>query len=671
MKKPEHVQKKPEHEHKNSGHEQKESEHEHKTREHQSKKREYENRNRKDEHKKARIGDQGSGGHTQKGPKGRKRSREFLQDKVRREGVRPSRMNGENNVPIQRDIISLEKELLSIDRKGYKAYKAIAGSYKGNGFVLYIDHVQSDPFASPSKIRVILPSSSIALEQEWVEYNWRHTALEDFLARQVHQCLLRGVSRPLDSGKSGVVYVDAPGQEVLPRTAVRVTGEHIDVRLSVGLPADGRTVRGRQAVDLLCRQIPELVHKAMSDYTPRDLAQHLQTADQQQAIREYLRTHGMVAFVANGSILPRQSGVSSLPLQASTTVPFQSPLQLEVAISVPHRKEPIRGMAVPQGITLIVGGGYHGKSTLLQAIERGIYNHVAGDGREFVLTEESAVKIRAEDGRSIQKVNISPFISNLPFDRSTTAFSSEDASGSTSQAANIMEALESGSRLLLIDEDTSANNFMVRDSKMQQLVHKDKEPITPFVDKVRQLYEEHGVSTILVLGGSGDYFAVADHVLMMDSYEAVEVTQQAKRIAGEGELREKEGGERFGPVTARVPLPASFSFERKGRDKVDAKGLKQIIAGQQELNLSYLEQLVDPSQTRALAAMLKAVRQCTDGKKTLTAIIQLIYARIEQEGLDGLGEYPGQHPGDLALPRRQELAAAINRLRTLKIRESV
>ncbi|WP_010272860.1 ABC-ATPase domain-containing protein [Paenibacillus senegalensis] len=581
-------------------------------------------------------------------------------------------MKTENRRQAQRDIRLLEKELLSIDRKGYKAYKAIAGSYTGDGFELFIDHVQSDPFASPSKIRVVWPSRKIALQQEWLAEAWRHTALEDFLARQVNASLRReGSTRASGSGKSGQIYLDAPGQEVLPRTAVRVTPEYIDVRLSAGLPADGRTVKGRQAIELLCSRIPQLVSRALSHFEEKELIRHLQIADQQQAIRDYLRTHHLVAFIANDSILPRQSGISSLPLQESTTVPFQSPDELERAIPVPHRQEPIRGMAIPEGITLIVGGGYHGKSTLLQAIERGVYNHVAGDGREFVLTENSAGKIRAEDGRSIQKVNISPFISNLPFGRSTTAFSSEDASGSTSQAANIMEALEAGSRLLLMDEDTSANNFMVRDRKMQQLVHKDKEPITPFVDRVRELYAEHGVSTIVVLGGSGDYFAVADRVLMMDNYRAVEVTEEAKRIAEAGEERQKEGGGRFGPLMERIPLPGSFSFERKGRDKVDAKGLKQVLAGNQSLDLNYLEQLVDPSQTRALAAMLKAVREHTDGKRTLARIIQLVFAQIEQDGLDGLGEYPGQHPGDLALPRRQELAAAINRLRSLKVRDSV
>ena len=101
-------------------------------------------------------------------------------------------------------------------------------------------------------------------------------------------------------------------------------------------------------------------------------------------------------------------------------------------------------MGIRKGITLIVGGGYHGKSTLLKALEAGVYNHIAGDGREFVITDDTAFKLRAEDGRSITGVDISPFIKNLPNKKDTVHFSTEDASGSTSQAANLMEALESG-----------------------------------------------------------------------------------------------------------------------------------------------------------------------------------------------------------------------------------
>lgn len=565
----------------------------------------------------------------------------------------------------------LEALLQRIDRKGYKAYKDIAGSYRGPSYELHIDHVQADPFAGPSLIRMVLPSAAVSIKKEWLAVSWRHTALEDYLARQIANQLRKGAfSRHTGSGKSGLITIDAPGQEILPRTALRVDEKEVDVRLSVGLPADGRSVKGKQAADLLCRTIPDLVQRALQTLDRAKLEGHLQLADQQQAVREFLRENGLTAFVANGSILPRQSGISNLPLKDRNTVAFRSPASMEIAIPVPHREEPIRGMGLAGGITLIVGGGYHGKSTLLKAIERGVYNHISGDGREFVITEHTAVKIRAEDGRRIEKVDISPFIKGLPFGRDTVSFSSEDASGSTSQAANIMEALEAGSRLLLIDEDTSANNFMVRDRKMQQLVHKDKEPITPYVDKVRQLYADYGVSTILVLGGSGDYFEAADRVLMMDAYQAVEVTEEAKAIGRQEGGREREGGESFGSVSERIVLPASFDYSRRGREKVDAKGLVHIQAGNYQIELGFVEQLVDESQTRALAAMLRAMQPLCDGSRTLSELISLVYESIGSLGLDGLSRSHGKHPGNLALPRRQELAAAINRLRSLQVKPS-
>ncbi|SEN52622.1 Predicted ATPase of the ABC class [Lihuaxuella thermophila] len=316
-----------------------------------------------------------------------------------------------------------------------------------------------------------------------------------------------------------------------------------------------------------------------------------------------------------------------------------------------------------------MGGGYHGKSTLLKAIERGVYDHIERDGREYVLTDPDAVKVRAEDGRRVEKVNISPFINNLPFGRSTESFSTEDASGSTSQAANIMENLEMGCSCLLIDEDTSATNFMIRDARMQALVSKGKEPITPFIDKVRQLYEQKNVSTILVLGGSGDYFDIADRVILMDHYLPYDVTAEAKRIAQTHTLgRQPEGGKHFGEITPRRPLSKGLNARKGNKEKADAKGLHTIMFGTVQLDLSALEQLVDPSQTRAIALMLKKFGEMADGQYCLSELVGKLYSEIGERGLDIISPFYGQHPGDLALPRKYELAGALNRLRTLVVK---
>jgi predicted ABC-class ATPase len=266
----------------------------------------------------------------------------------------------------------------------------------------------------------------------------------------------------------------------------------VEARLEVGLPAAGRRILGREAKEIFFDALPQIISSSLffNDIPEKTLIKHVEIVEDQHFLRGELKKRKLVAFIANGSILPRESGVSQRPMRKGA-VPFVSPEKFQVEINLPHHGT-VKGMGIPEGITLIVGGGFHGKSTLLQALQLGVYDHIAGDGREYVVTRQNAVKIKAENGRSIEKVNISPFINNLPRRQDTRAFSTENASGSTSQAANIMEALEIGTDLLLIDEDTSATNFMIRDGRMQQLVQKEKEPIIPFIDRVRALYEKKG-----------------------------------------------------------------------------------------------------------------------------------------------------------------------------------
>jgi predicted ABC-class ATPase len=348
-------------------------------------------------------------------------------------------------------------------------------------------------------------------------------------------------------------------------------------------------------------------------------------------------------------------------------VPFQSPKEYEIELRLPNYG-PIKGMGIPEGVTLIVGGGFHGKSTLLKALELGIYDHIAGDGREYLVTRENAVKIKAENGRKVEKVNISSFINNLPMGQDTVRFSTENASGSTSQAANIIEALEMGADLLLIDEDTSATNFMIRDSRMQKLVQKEKEPITPFIDKVRTLYKEKGVSTILVIGGSGDYFEVADHVIMMDEYIPKDVTQKAKEIIKIIENQRKfEGDLPIKDNPPRILLKATFPQDKKGV-KIKPRGIHTITYNKTEIDLSHLEQLIDPNQTNAICFILHYIMEkVVDDKLTLPQVVEKIYGEITSKGLDIVSPYQG-HPGNMAMPRKHEIAAVLNRFRLLKIK---
>ncbi|SFE01031.1 Predicted ATPase of the ABC class [Lentibacillus persicus] len=564
----------------------------------------------------------------------------------------------------------LMQTLKQIDGKGYKAYKSVQGHYKFSNFDLYIDYVQGDPFAAPSKIRVTIPASKRAVKASWLETYRRRVATEDILARKVGGAIAKGNFVIKGSGKSGSIQFDRPGQEVLERSAVKADSNMITVCISAGLPANGRKINGREAEKLFTSAIPEIIKNSIFAITDDEIEKAVQLADQQEAIRAEMQNNDWIAFIANGSVLPRASGISNKPMKQA--IAFQSPPEDEVEVHVPHRHEPVKGMAIKKGITLIAGGGYHGKSTLLEAIERGVYSHVQGDGREYVLTDMDAVKIRAEDGRQVTSVNISPFINNLPHKQDTSNFSTENASGSTSQAANVMEALEAGATSLLIDEDTSATNFMIRDHRMQLLVHQDKEPITPFIDKIKQMRDQLDVSTVLVMGGSGDYFDVADSVIMMEAYEPFNVTKEARRIVSEHPInRESTEYESFGTISERYFQQSSIQTQKGKKSKTQAKGLTTILMGRTDITFDDTEQLVDASQTRMIAEIIQHLdRSNVLGDKPLHQLLDMIEQQLDEKGLASFTAFKDQHPGDIARPRRYEIAAVLNRMRTAKVNQT-
>ena len=564
----------------------------------------------------------------------------------------------------------LRKLLAEINGRGFKAYRDLKGVYEFDDFSLIVDHVQSDPFAAPSRFRVTIPQKAAAFPEDTYGSKSREVGLRDFLTRQF--CLhSKKISKPdRGTGKSGLITMDTPGQEVLERTSVLVRKGSVEARFVVGLPAQGRTVLTKVAEKMLLHEIPEIVIQSLlyASLEKSDLYRHIETAEDADFLRERLSVLGLIAFVADGAVLPRESGIDSRPMSRGRIVPFQSPSAFSVPVELPNRG-PIRGMGIPEGVTLIIGGGYHGKSTLLDAVKLGIYNHIPGDGREYVVTVKDAVMIRAEDGRRIEGVDISPFISNLPFGRNTESFCSDDASGSTSQAANIMEALEIGTRAILIDEDTSATNFMIRDHRMQELIAKDLEPITPFIDRVRHLYKDRGVSTILVIGGSGDYFDVADYIISMKEYTPEDSTSAAKAVAERYRTgRKSEGGRTFGQFNVRIPVKGSFDPSRGKREvRISAKGLLSIAFGMHQIDLGAVSQLVDLSQTKAIGDAIHYATRYMNGKKTMQEVTDCILADIAGSGLNVLSKVPF---GDYAAFRGHELASAINRLRTLKVTQS-
>lgn len=559
----------------------------------------------------------------------------------------------------------LRANLRSIDHRSYPAYKDLRGQYDFGSFVLSIDHVQGDPFASPSRLSVLVSGKKAGFPAEYYDTYPKRITLQDHLTRLFAAQLSSGSKQAKGSGKSGLLSASRCGQEVLERTACRVREGNVTLRFEAGFPARGRTIDARELEKMLFDILPDCVHASLyfQKINKNRLKAAIELCEDQQYIREQLPALGLCAFLANGSILPRQSGVSDRPMQEA--VAFQSPASMEVTLDLPNRG-PVTGMGIPKGITLFVGGGYHGKSTVLQALQYGVYNHIGGDGRELVITDESAWKLRSEDGRSVTGVDISPFIRQLPGRRDTRHFSTEDASGSTSQAANLMESMESGSTLLLIDEDTSATNFMIRDKLMQQVVAPEEEPIIPFIERVRSLYEDFGISSVIVAGSSGSYFHVADTVVQMKEYVPYDITGRAKEAAAAFPVFSTKQ-DKFPAYSANRCPRANAAVKRDDRLKLKAMGTHELLLGRDAVELRYLEQLRDGEQTMALTYLLKFLQlQVMDGKKNMPTLADQLEALLNNQGLEGLFEH-GDVRSSLARPRRQEILACVNRYRQLLV----
>lgn len=541
-----------------------------------------------------------------------------------------------------------------IDGRGYKAYRRLLGGHElGPGRSLRVDHVQADPYAPPSRLRVILPWEQCRLPESALAGMARRRAARDWLARR-----FRAATR-----SDNVLQIDAGGQAVLDRSCVLFTEDGIELRLKVALPARGRKILGYQAARALTERLPEVCDELLDPGEQgSDLLRHCDTVEDQVALRGQLRERGLVAFVGEGSILPRASGVDPGPLEEA--LPFAAPESLRVQLEAPNAGR-IAGMGLPEGVSLIVGGGYHGKSTLLSALQESIHDHVPGDGREGVVTREDAVKVRAEDGRAVSGVDLRPFIGALPGGQDTGDFRSQDASGSTSQAAALLEAMEAGSSCLLMDEDTSATNFLIRDERMRRLVAAGDEPITPFVDRVRQLADE-GISTILVLGGSGDYLSVADTVVQMKEFRALDVTERAHEIGGGMAERgappvPDPAGIRPGSRPLALEPLASVLLGRKGRTRIRVRETG-LTVGAAEISLAAVEQLQDPALQRGVAWMLMALLKLQDGDPggRLEDPPEQLAEWLDREDWHALA---GGVPVDAARPRVMDVIAALSRLR--------
>ena len=597
-----------------------------------------------------------------------------------------------NDEPRESTLNELTSHLHAIDGRSYAAYKAIVGRYRSPlGWVLYIDRIQPDPYAPPTAIRVVLPLALTGADARLTGTNetltgtnepltgtnshltaspTRAVALRDYLARTLRELL-----------KGQAISIAPAGQEILERSSVNLhetwqddfstpafsaPGPYLELRLRWSLPAFGREIAGRQAARNLNLDLARAV--ASLDLRESELGaeawKHCQVAEDHAALQEILVERGWVAFLADGANLARRSGVSQLPLEGG--VPLTAPETLAQTVQLPHAGA-VRGTAIPAGVTVIAGGGYHGKSTLLNAIARGIYPHIPGDGRELVATVPEAMAVRAADGRAVTGVDLRPFISHLPGrDADPAQFTTANASGSTSQAASIMESLElwgqPAQAALLLDEDTCATNLLIRDQRMRALVSSEREPITPLVDRIRALHRERGISTLIVMGGSGDYLDVADQVLIMDSYRLVDATAQARQVCA-SQPRVDTSLPDF-PLPAQR-LPQSPEAKRRGPSRTRALGTQRLVLDRHEVDVADVSGLVDEGQALAVAWALRALlERHFDGRTSLSQALAQVAKRLDDVGLDALGE---AHPAFLVRPRLVDVGAAVNRLRSLQV----
>ncbi len=574
----------------------------------------------------------------------------------------------------------LKALLRQIDGRGYKAYKALKGCYQFPDFQLIIDHVQGDPYAAASRVRVRLDADTAALPVDSYRNATRRLALEDFLCRAVAEAIEQRVRGGRGTGHSGEIRITRCGQQVLPRDALVVDRGQVEARLGVALPAAGRRILAGEAMTMLFEELTEVVCQALlyPNLDQQALNRQLDSVEDQQFLRHWLRQNQLIAFVGDGAILPRRSGIDDRPLDEGA-ITFLSPASLAVEVQLPHAGC-VRGMAIGSGMTLIVGGGFHGKSTLLQALELAVYDHIPGDGRERVVCDPGAVKIRAEDGRSINRIDISSFINNLPLGRNTRDFSTSNASGSTSQAAAIMEALACGSRTLLIDEDTSASNFLFRDQRMQMLIAPDQEPITPLLDRIDELVRHQGVSILMVAGGSSAGFDIADRVIRLDRYRVLDVSQQVSELSVP-----------VPPVSGLPPLDlnptrnrrlatsAGQIFNDRRSPKIRTFATDKLHLDDFRIDMERVEQLMENGQLTAIGLLIcRLLRQQQptgnagkrnshiDSDSLLTQLQQLM-TELYDSGLDPLSPYFPEPHGGLSMPRLQELFAALNRFRELEL----
>ena len=560
---------------------------------------------------------------------------------------------------------ALYQKIRTLNGKNYGLYKSLADKpWDFGDFALEFLHVQGDPYAPASRVVIKANLSMLGYAGEWGGSFERRLALSDFL----HRKLSRLVKERYPDKDAAIVF-DTAGPEMLVRNSLWIDNGELRACLQVRLPGDGRKIQAEVAAEILTMVLPDLVSAGLY-YSKSDeaaLQEHFRVLAERKEILAQLESCGLCAFVPDGAVLPRASGLSELPLEGA--VPFTAPEQMAVTLNVCGRE--IRGMGIPKGITVITGGAFHGKSTLLQALTRAVYPHIPGDGREGIVIDESALRVGVEDGRSVRGTDLSQFVRDLPGGVSTKNFNTLSASGSTSEAANLLEAMEAGSRAFLIDEDSSAVNFLIRDVRVRKLLGDDREPLIPLTDRIREISAQ-GYSFILVAGACGDYLDLADNIVIMANYKA----ECAKNVSGVIASEAKQSTPAVSSARPFVgymqPLQKSVrptsAVERQVKVKLSGDTLLQI--GFLVSDTSRLNTLVDKQQRLGAGFVLLNLLQnaasnsessdASNAGDSVAVTIQKLYEKIQNVGFRNL---PQGMSREMSLPRVVDIACVAFRLR--------
>ncbi len=563
--------------------------------------------------------------------------------------------------------------LTELDGQPFAEYQQMVGDYDFARYVIKCGKIdfEADELISPV-FTVRVPQTISEIPDYQFDSPVRRTAMEDLLLRR----LAANVEHIANFDHNGIarrsMLVPHPTQAILPRNALLLTKEYIEVRIRIVLPVqtiamDGDAVvaiDGEMAQQIFFENLPEVISNSLlyCNIETADADAFVNNMEDADQLRQHLGASGQISFVAEGALLTR--------IKSEDTPDYERLIPLEVddslidEVEVPHAGT-VRGLGIPHGLTLILGESNGGRVDLTEAIAQGIYNHVPGDGRESVVTVADAVAIHSEAGRSIQQVDISAFATELLDGGNPASYSCKSAGSFSSQAASTVEALEAGARVLLYDEHSSSSTFLSSDTRVSPLLGKSIR--NSLASRARQMVDELGIS-IVVAGSSlvAEFIPIADKILRVENYRVSDITEEAKELDIVPSVADSSVNLSSMLSRSRWVMPSSIDPSIGREDIVihaDEEDFLQF--GRSIVDLGALKQICDADQARAIGFVLyySKLRYMDEGYP-LREILDLVDRDLSNEGLNALSR---DARGDLARPRRYEVAATLNRLPAFRV----